>query len=75
MVQIGTSYEHVTFFVTDKLSVSVMLGFDYYDHHVEAIKPQLAIVEMDYESTVPIIKQLLNPHSNVPLPYEKWFLE
>ena len=73
MVQIGTSSEYVKFYVAENLATSVILGCDFCDRHVEAIKPRLAIVEMDDGSTVPIVRQPSKPNTNIPLPDEQNF--
>ena len=73
MVQIGTSSEFVTFYVSENLATSVILGCYFCDHHVEAIKPRLTVVEMDDGSMVPIVRQPSKPNANLPLPEEQTF--
>lgn len=50
-VQIGTSVEHVNFYVVEKLTTSVILLCNIFDLHVEAIRSRGRIVDMDDGST------------------------
>lgn len=49
--------EIVKILVAEKLATSVILGCDFCYKNVAVIGPRLAIVEMDDESTVPIVRQ------------------
>lgn len=71
MFQIGTSTEFLTFLATDRLATSAMLGCDFWDRHLEVIKPCLAMVEMGKGSTIPIVRQHPKFNTNVPVPGEK----
>ena len=72
-VQIGSTLEKVTFLVADKLAVAVILGCDFCDKHVEAIKPRLKIVEMDTGSIVPIVLQPTKSQLEALLPEDQQF--
>lgn len=73
MTQIGTSSEHVTFFVADKPATSVITGFQFCDRLFEATKHRLQTVKMDDGSTVPILRQPSKPNTNIPLSDEQCF--
>ena len=49
------------FIVCEKLAVRVILGCQFCDQHVEAIRPRKRIVEMDDGSTVPIVRNPTAP--------------
>lgn len=54
-IQLGNSFKKARFFVTDKLASAVILGYDYCDLHLDAIRPSVKIVRIDHGSTVPIL--------------------
>lgn len=56
-VQIRTKTEAVSFLVPEKFAVVVLLGFDSFDKHVEALKQRLKNFELDHGTTVPIVHQ------------------
>lgn len=56
-IHLGNSVEKVRFFVDDKLATAAILGFDYFDLHVDAILPCVKIVRMHDGYTIPIIRQ------------------
>ena len=68
-VQVGTRSEIVKFNVVERLGTDVILGCDYCDKNVKAIRPRNLLVELDDGTSVPILKQ---PESRakdlVPLP-------
>lgn len=68
-VNLGSGRHRVTFIVCDKLATDVLLGCEYCDKYIEAIKPRKREVELDDGTTVPIIR---NPSArstrSVPLP-------
>lgn len=53
VIQIGTSTRIVNFIVVENLTTSVILGCEFFDVHVEAIKTKQMVVEIDAGSTVP----------------------
>lgn len=71
VVQIDTSTQVVMFLVAEKLATPVIVGWDFCDIHVEAIKPRLTIVEIDGGSTVPMIRQPSKPNTTIPLREEQ----
>ena len=73
VTQIGTTSECVSFLVAEKLATSVILGCDFCDQHIDAIKPRLATVTMDDGSTVPIIRQPSKANTSTPLPDAQCF--
>ena len=67
--QIGACSMRVNFVVCERLSVPVILGCDFCDRYVEAIRPRRRLVEMDDGSTVPIIRSPSSRDKDaVPLP-------
>ena len=46
-VQLGMKSSIVTFYVVDKLATPIILGCDFCDRHVEAIRPRRRLVELD----------------------------
>lgn len=73
VLQIGKSIQIVNSLVVCKLATSVILGYDFCDAHVEAIKPRLTVFETDDRSTVPIIRQPSKPNKTVPPSEEQEF--
>ena len=55
-VRIGNRTENVRFNVVERLGTDVIIGCDYLDKHVEAIRPRKRAIEMDDGTTVPIIR-------------------
>ncbi len=56
LVTIGTRSQLVTFYVADHLAAPVILGCDFCDDHVEAIRPRKRVIELADGTTVPIIR-------------------
>ena len=74
-VQVGTRFEIVKFNVVERLGTDVILGCDYCDKHVEAIRPRRRIVELDDGTTVPILKKPEGRAKHaVPLPAEQEYV-
>ena len=70
--QIGSRKDIVTFYVVDRLATDVILGCDYCDRHIEAIKPRKRLVELDDGTTVPIVRRPdKRKNDSVPLPDEQ----
>ncbi len=55
-VTIGNRDQLVTFYVAEQLATPVILGCDFCDEHIEAIKPRRRVVELVDGTTVPIIR-------------------
>ena len=70
-VQIGAKTEEVQFLVAEKLATAIILGCDYCDQHVECIKPQRRIIEMDDGSTTPIVRRASRSKVDALLPEEQ----
>lgn len=66
-VQIGTSQTTVTFIVAKQLATSLILGCDFSDLHVDAIRPRRCQVKMDNRSIVPIVRQPRDCQSELSL--------
>jgi len=74
-VDIGGRVEVINFKVVERLAVPVILGCDYCDKHVEAIKRRQRIVELDDGTIVPIIrKPPARPQGAIPLPEQQLFI-
>lgn len=76
VVNIGNrTSTNVTFNVVERLGTDVILGCDFCDSHVEAIRPRLRVIELTDGTAVPIIKGPPKRSSNlVPLPKEQEFV-
>ena len=57
VVNIGSRLETVRFYVVDKLAVTVILGCDFCDKHVDSIRPRKRTVVLDDGTEVPILKK------------------
>ena len=67
--------EIISFKVFERLAVPVILGWDYCEKHVEAIKPRQRIVELDDGTTVPIIrKPPPRQEGSIPLPEQQEYV-
>lgn len=74
-VRLGDRTELVLFYVTERLAAPALLGFDFCDKHVEAIRPRKRIVELDKGTTVPIVwSPRTRSPSDAPLPQEQEFM-
>ena len=70
--QVGMRTDIVRFNVVEKLGTDVIIGCDYCDKHIEAIRPRKRVVEMDDGTTVPIIRKPSGRSiDSVPLPEEQ----
>ena len=68
-VQLGLYQSRVDFVVCERLSVPIILGCDFCDRHIEAIRPRSKEVELEDETKVPIIKAATKrSRESVPLP-------
>ena len=68
-VQVGLYQSRVDFVVCERLSVPVILGCDYCDRHIEAIRPRSKEIELDDGTTVPIVRApTKRSRDSVPLP-------
>jgi len=71
-VQVGSRAEAISFYVVERLATSVILGCNFCDKHVEAIRPRLRLVEMDDGTTIPIIRRPEAARLNdAPIPEEQ----
>ena len=55
-VRLGNRSERVNSDVVQNLGAEVIIGCDYLDKHVEAIRPRKGIVELADGSTIPIVR-------------------
>lgn len=53
-VEFGNRLERVKFNVVERLATNTLLGFDYCDRHIESIKTEQLILELDSGKTVQI---------------------
>ncbi len=67
-VQIGNHREQVTFYVAERLATDFILGCDFCDKHVEAIRPRKKLLELNDGTTVPIIRKNKCRRKQIPLP-------
>lgn len=58
VVELGTRTEVVQFKVNERVGTDVILGCDFCDKHVEAIRPRQREVELDDGTRVPIVKAM-----------------
>lgn len=70
VLRLGTYVVQLDFVVCDSLAAPVILGCDFCDRFVEAIRPRAKTVEMADGSTVPIVRKPLKraTKKRVPLP-------
>ena len=74
-VQVGTRQDVVKFNVVERLGTDIILGCDFCDKHVEAIRPRKRLVELDDGSSVPILKRPEGRAKNaIPLPAEQEYV-
>lgn len=73
MVQIETSTALVTFLVANRLATYLILGFQFFDRHLKAIKPHFANVELEERWMVAILRQSSKANTDVALPEEQQF--
>lgn len=75
MVKLGTRTESVQFNVVDNLGTDVIIGCDYLDKHVEAIRPRQRSVELADGTTIPIVRGATSRNSIHPsIPKEEQVL-
>ena len=55
VLRIGNRSETVRFNVCERLGTDVIVGYDYLDKHVEAIRPRKRLIELDDGTSVPIL--------------------
>ena len=72
-VMLGHRVESISFYSVERLTTQVILGCDFCDKHVEAIKPRQRFVEMDDGTTVPILRTSVRKSNAVRLPPEQEF--
>ena len=70
-VQIGSKTEKFQFLVAKDLATAIVLGCNYFDQHVECIKPRRRIIEMDDGSTTPIVRRASRSQVEALLPEEQ----
>lgn len=70
-VQLRYTVKKVKFVVTDKLSIAIVFGCDYYGLHIDAIRPRLKSVHLDNGTTVPIISETFQLNTSVPFREEQ----
>lgn len=67
-VTLETKREFATFFKTEKLSTSMILGCDFCVRHLEAMRSRSCLVQLDEGMTVPIVLRLsARPQDAQPL--------
>lgn len=71
-VQIGTNTPIVDYLFLEWLPMCLTFGWDFSEAQMECIKPRLTIIEMDDDSTVPLIHQKRKPNMKVPLHGEQF---
>lgn len=71
--QYKKTYRTVSFNAVENLATSVILGCDYCDLHVDAIRPRLKIVKIDNGSTVPIVLQTSKANTELPFSEQQQF--
>ena len=72
LVRLGSHLSKVPFLVAEKLAAPVILGADFCDRYVEAIRPRKRVVELDDGSTVPIVRRpAKRPSNGPPLPSQQ----
>ena len=73
--EMGSRREIVTFYVVERLATEAILGCDFCDRHIEAIRPRKRIVELDDGTTVPIVRRPdKRKNDTVPLPDEQVYI-
>ena len=74
-VNIGGRVETVRFNVVPRLAVDVIIGCDFCDKHIEAIRPRKRLVELDDGTTVPIVRlPSKRATGSIPLPDEQQYV-
>ena len=63
-VKVGTRTELVRFNVVDRLGTEFILGCDYLENHIEAIRPRRRVLEITDGHTVPILRRALRSLAN-----------
>ena len=66
LVRLGTYLVKVDFIVCDRLAAPVILGCEYCDRFVEAIRPRKKLVELEDGSTIPITRRSLTRPPRAP---------
>ena len=56
-VTIGGQVESVRFIVVPRLAVDVIIGCDFFDKHIEAIRPRKCIVKLGDGTAVQIVRR------------------
>lgn len=54
-VKVGRAAGEVTFYDSERLKNDVILGWEYCDNYVEAIRPRMRLVELSDRTEVPIV--------------------
>ena len=76
IVRLGTFLVKLDFIVCERLAAPVILGCDFCDRFVEAIKPRKKLVELEDGTTVPIVRRPLARSSRaVPLPHSQEYVK
>ncbi len=68
VVRIANRTEKITFNVVDGLATDVIIGCDYMDKHIEAIRPRRQYVEMEDGSTTPLLQRFKARQNEGQLP-------
>ena len=75
VVRLGRHLAKVEFVVAERLAVPLILGADYCDRFVEAIRPRKRLVELDDGTEIPIVRRPSKRHeASPPLPTEQEFI-
>ena len=70
-VRIGNRQDKVNFYVVERLATDFILGCDFCDKHVEAIRPRKRLIELDDGTTIPIVRGSKKARGrNIPVPSE-----
>ena len=74
-MNIGGRVESVRFNVVPLLAVDVIIGCDFFDTHIEPIRPRKCIVELNDGTAVPIVGRTdKRPTGSIPLPEEQVYI-
>ena len=71
---LGHRVESISFYLVERLTTQVILRCDFCDKHVEAIKAQQQLVEIDNGTNVLILRTSVRKANAVSLPPEKEFV-
>ena len=73
-VMLGHRVETISSYVVERLTTHVILGCDFCDRQVDAIKRRQRLVEVDDGTTVPMLRTSVRKANAVPLQPEQEFV-